>query len=254
MDVRPALSADVDLVVALAQQSRRKLASWDPDFWAPAENADAVHRAHLTSLIESGPTPFYVGLSRGNLIASASVRPSRGWAALEEVHLATPAVAAAVLPIIGHRPLRTMVARADQGLRAALDVSDFKQVSTCHVVRVEPGEEVPAGSGDSADPPPAAPHPFGESATDLPDSFVLGAGDDCLVGRVQRHEPALFDRPGDVLVIDRVGSLDLLEQAIAVAGSVGVSHVIVVCATGDESLTTALASLNFSQPADVFEG
>jgi hypothetical protein len=50
-DVRPARSADVDAITAMANGRRNQYWRYQPVFWRPAANAEEVHRPHLAQLV-----------------------------------------------------------------------------------------------------------------------------------------------------------------------------------------------------------
>jgi GNAT superfamily N-acetyltransferase len=51
--IRPATAADLDAIAALASAKRRQYASYQPVFWAPAPDAEKVHRPYLAKLIDN---------------------------------------------------------------------------------------------------------------------------------------------------------------------------------------------------------
>lgn len=50
--IRSATAADLDAVTALASARRRQYSSYQPVFWAPAPDAEKVHRPYLAKLID----------------------------------------------------------------------------------------------------------------------------------------------------------------------------------------------------------
>lgn len=49
--IRPAIPADVDAIAAMASARRRQYAQYQPVFWAPAPNAEELHKPYLARLI-----------------------------------------------------------------------------------------------------------------------------------------------------------------------------------------------------------
>ena len=49
--IRPANPADVDAIAAMASARRRQYAEYQPVFWAPAPNAEELHKPYLAKLI-----------------------------------------------------------------------------------------------------------------------------------------------------------------------------------------------------------
>jgi hypothetical protein len=49
--IRPAITADVGAIAAMASARRRQYAEYQPVFWAPAPNAEELHQPYLARLI-----------------------------------------------------------------------------------------------------------------------------------------------------------------------------------------------------------
>jgi hypothetical protein len=75
--IRPATAADVDAITALAARRRLQYSAYQPVFWAPAPNAEEVHRPYIAALVaddgvislvseSSGETTGFVIASLGN--------------------------------------------------------------------------------------------------------------------------------------------------------------------------------------------
>jgi hypothetical protein len=51
--IRSATEADVDAVTALASAKRRQYSGYQPVYWAPAPDAEKLHRPYLAKLIDN---------------------------------------------------------------------------------------------------------------------------------------------------------------------------------------------------------
>lgn len=60
--VRSAISADLEVIVALADARRRQHETYQPTFWRPATDAAAMHRPYLADLIEDDDVLTLVAL------------------------------------------------------------------------------------------------------------------------------------------------------------------------------------------------
>jgi GNAT superfamily N-acetyltransferase len=78
--IRPATAADVDAIAAMAARRRLLYSAFQPVFWAPAPNAEEVHKPHLLALIASEGVISLVSESSGELtgfvIASVGDAPA----------------------------------------------------------------------------------------------------------------------------------------------------------------------------------
>jgi GNAT superfamily N-acetyltransferase len=63
--VRSAAAADLDAITALASAKRRQYSSYQPVYWAPATDADELHRPYLGKLIENEDVITLVSESSG---------------------------------------------------------------------------------------------------------------------------------------------------------------------------------------------
>ncbi|HXW46066.1 MAG TPA: GNAT family N-acetyltransferase [Streptosporangiaceae bacterium] len=63
--IRPATAHDVDAVTELASAKRRQYASYQPVYWAPAADAEKLHRPYLARLIADDEVITLVSESSG---------------------------------------------------------------------------------------------------------------------------------------------------------------------------------------------
>lgn len=50
--IRPAIAADVDAIASMASARRRQYALYQPVFWAPAPDAEEIHKPYLAKLVD----------------------------------------------------------------------------------------------------------------------------------------------------------------------------------------------------------
>lgn len=74
MLVRDARWSDVNAIVALIQQRRRQLESFDPRFWRPAEHAAAHTRRFYRWLMLTGRGTFLLAEAEGKIVAFLTAR------------------------------------------------------------------------------------------------------------------------------------------------------------------------------------
>jgi GNAT superfamily N-acetyltransferase len=77
--IRPATAADVDAIAAMAATRRLQYSTYQPVFWAPAPDAEAVHKPYLAALVADEDVISLVSESPGELtgfvIASLGAAP-----------------------------------------------------------------------------------------------------------------------------------------------------------------------------------
>jgi len=65
--IRPATAADADAIAAMAARRRLQYSTYQPVFWAPAPNAEEVHKPYLSALIANEGVISLVSESSGEL-------------------------------------------------------------------------------------------------------------------------------------------------------------------------------------------
>jgi GNAT superfamily N-acetyltransferase len=65
--IRPATASELDAITAMASARRRQYSTYQPVFWAPAPNAEEVHRPYLAKLIGDKDVITLVSESSGTL-------------------------------------------------------------------------------------------------------------------------------------------------------------------------------------------
>lgn len=78
--IRPATAADTEAIAAMAARRRMQYSTYQPVFWAPAPNAEEVHKPYLSALIANEGVISLVCESSGELtgfvIASVGDAPA----------------------------------------------------------------------------------------------------------------------------------------------------------------------------------
>ena len=64
-EIRSATAADLDAIAALASAKRRQYSSYQRVYWAPAPDAEKVHRPYLAKLIDHEDVITLVSESSG---------------------------------------------------------------------------------------------------------------------------------------------------------------------------------------------
>jgi GNAT superfamily N-acetyltransferase len=65
--IRPATASDLDAMTAMAGARRRQYSGYQPVFWAPASNAEEVHRPYLARLVSDKDVITLVSENSGTL-------------------------------------------------------------------------------------------------------------------------------------------------------------------------------------------
>jgi GNAT superfamily N-acetyltransferase len=67
VQIRAATASDLDAITVMASARRRQYATYQPVFWAPAPDSDAVHRPYLAQLIRDEDVITLVSENSGTL-------------------------------------------------------------------------------------------------------------------------------------------------------------------------------------------
>jgi hypothetical protein len=259
VDVREAVTADLDTIASITREHRHQLAVWSPQWWRTAEGADELHPLWLGHLIDSDAANVRVVVIDEDICATAIANPQAQRWFIDDVAVTDdslwPTVAAALVTGIPERPAITCSAAADRPRIDTLEAAGFDHVSSYWIKPTEPGP-APTGPlirhGDLPEPPP---HSFGgpfdpEAAGAL--AFSTGAG--TVIGSPSSPAPPVYDPGGPVTVVDRLFGNDLDElttTALAAAAARGDVLLAVVCAPEDRQLIEALDKHDFERTVDV---
>ena len=258
LHVREATLDDLDAVATITREHRRRLSTFGPRWWHPADGADEIHPLWLGHLISSDLATVRVLESEDGVVASAVALAQPDAWFIDDVAVAEggqwSAVAPALVVGIPERPALTCVASGDGAQSAAFEEAGFVVVSSYWMRGTELGPI--AGSpyeGDVPGDPP--PHTFGgafDPAADGALAFSLDGG--IVIGSPSTPAPPIYDPGGPVTIVDRVVGRDLealLQNALAMTAARGDVVLAVVSATDDHDLAAALAATGFDRTVDV---
>jgi hypothetical protein len=258
--VRSATSDDLDAVVALAARRRAQLARWQPQYWNPAAEADALHRMWLDFLIQSDaptrvvveddvPVAFAVSVDQGDqtFVDDLAVAPGR-W----------PDAGELLLTSIPEQPAVICIPAGDEEAHDAADAAGVEWVSSYWLLRRDAAD---LGTGPtlttSAEAPPedltAPPHTM-KSANPAAPPMQLWEGGGVVVASPPVPAPPIYDPGGMTCVIDRVHGGDrggLLQAAVRTSFARGDVGVVVVAGTDDAELLGVLARGGWRHVVDI---
>jgi len=258
-EVREAVPADLDAVVALTGAARRRQAGWSPLWWRPSASADELHPLWLEHLLASEAAVARVVTTGERVVGCAIANRQPAQWFVDDLCVADDVLWAdagiALMEAVVERPSLTCVATHHLARRAASEAAGLHHVSSLWIretVRVA-GRVVEAVDSAVAL-PPAPPHTFGSPLDPAAPGALLVGGAGVLVGSPSLPAPPVYDPGGTVCVVDRVvgEARPLLEAALEASGARGDVVMAVVAAVGDDGLRSELRAVGFERTVDVF--
>lgn len=265
--VRTATPADIDTVAVLAAQRRRRLASWEPEFWHSAADADILHRDLLGTLLAADATRTLVVVDADDRpLGFCAEMPQQGprgpYVCVDDVCVAEGRwtdLGTALLAAVDTAPAVMCVPCADIEMATSAIRAGYELSAHCRLRRLRPVER-PARPRSTKLPstkyaPPL--HTFGSVDPRAPGSLTVTDRDGShVVGSASLPAPPVYDPGGTTCVVDRVvgpTGPDLLEDVCALASRRGDVHVVVVHSAADVDLDDGLAVRGWGEPfADIY--
>lgn len=269
--IRKATADDLPALVEITRQARAQRASWEPEFFRPADGADAAHETYLGWLLDSSDAVARVVTSDEAVVGCAfAVRQehqsqlppavSRQWfvddvATLDEgwwsdgmIELLRAVSERPAVMCVPRQHVRLVGCSTTVGLRPRssywrLGLTDTGSESPADVESVEPPTDLPAASLHTFPP------------TDPADATVLADGSGgYAVLAPSTGAPPVYDPGGTTGLVDRVTGRrgSLVDAATAIAGTRGDTQLVVVCAEDDPVLEDALVDRAFRRVVDVY--
>lgn len=259
--IRKATADDLPAIVEITRSVRAQRAGWEPEFFRPADGADAAHEAYLGSLLDSSDAVARVVTSDDEVVGCAfAVLQGRQWfvddvGTLDEGWWSDGMIE--LLRAVSERPAATCVPRQHIRLIGCSTTVGLRPRSAYWRLALKGVDTAPPEDVETVAPPtdlPAASlHAF--APTDPAAATVLadGSGGYAVLAPSVEAVP-VYDPGGTTGLVDRVAGRrgSLVDAATAIAGTRGDAQLVVVCAEDDPVLEDALVDRGFRRVVDVF--
>jgi hypothetical protein len=261
--VRPAVADDLEVIVSMAHDMKRRLAQWSPVYFRPRDGAEARHAAYLAYLVGSADHDSRVFVEAGEVVGFFAVvaQPVHRW--IDDLYVDDRGrwsqVAERLVAAVPATPWVTCVSRFDEERGDALRAVGLDVVSTYWGRSLETGSAEPVAIGVPAivRSVSAPRHTFGGTAFDPLAPGALVITDDAggyLIG-TPGMTPPLYDPGGPACVVDQVRGPDraaLVDAALASSAARGDSGMVIVCDRLDDELGRILDNRGFRAEVDLF--
>ena len=249
---RPATLDDLDAIVELTRQQRRRLAAWCPVYFNPRDGADEAHARWLETLIRSGTHDTRVLADHDAVVGFYHLiaQSARTW--VDDLCIADDSLWPQALSALTARPpWVTCVAVADGQRSSALAALHARPVATFYTSLLPSTHhaliEVPEIT--NFEPWPVE-HIFSERPfrPEAPGALVIVGHDGGYAVGSASVDPPIYDPGGPSCVVDTIRGGDRYELLLMVMGEAaarGDAQMIVVCAAHDDPLREALVRAGF---------
>ncbi len=254
MENRPATIDDLDAVVGLARQHRRRLAEWCPVYFNPRQGADEAHTRWLAFLLGSdGHDTRVLVDDNGNVVGFCHLiaQSKRIW--VDDLTIGDDSLWPHALLCLEAvpQPWVTCGAVADTGGSSALAAIRAEPVCTFFTVLLEPSEIAPIDPPEIKDFEPwPVDHIFAESPFQpaAPGALVAVDHDGGYAVGSASANPPIYDPGGPSCVVDTIRGADrglLLLSIMQQAAARGDVQMIVTCGVRDGQLRESLLGAGF---------